>query len=35
VLPALHLLLLAGGFAALGAALLLPLNLPQEEMTGS
>ena len=35
VLPALHLLLLAGGFAALGAALLLPLRLPREEMTGS
>lgn len=35
VLPALDLLLLAGGFAALGAALLLPLHLPRDEMTGS
>jgi MFS family permease len=35
VLPALHLLLLAGGFAALSAALLLPLHLPREELTGS
>ena len=35
VLPALHLLLLAGGFAALGAALLLPLQLPREELAGS
>jgi MFS family permease len=35
VLPTLHLLLLAGGFAALSAALLLPLHLPREELTGS
>jgi hypothetical protein len=27
--------LLAGGFAALGAALLLPLQLPREELAGS
>lgn len=35
MLPALYLLLLAGGFAALGAALLLPLQLPREELAGS
>jgi MFS family permease len=35
ILPALHVLLLAGGFAALGAALLLPLHGPREAVAGS
>jgi hypothetical protein len=35
VLPAVDLLLLAGGLAALGAMLLLPLRLPREDMTAS